>query len=345
MRMRSRYLRAALLLMVFALVVTACGGGSDGSSSAEQPTSDEAGGDTTQQETAGEEETQEELEEITLTQGGVPASSSVFAYFVAQSRHLEDYDGAMTVNVRETTSGSENLGLITEDAIDYGVGTPAQVVESGRDDLRMLMVYYQSADFYIVRKDTGITGFGDLEGRKFAPGLSGAGSTDRVNAILDALEIQPDKFEGSLEDIVNAMKDRRIEGYSKSGNGLRADATMLDVASAVDVDLIGFTPEEVATLKEKMPDLQFVEAPADVLPGTKPHTTTRNIAIYFTDTDMSDEVAYRLTKALWNTIEAASDAANFDPTRGHTYEGTIAVMNQVPLHPGAERFYKEVGAL
>lgn len=338
---KSRGLRGIVLLMTLALVATACGGaGSDDPTPTAAPTSTEPTADTTATEDDEEEVSQEELD---LTLGGVPASSSVFAWFVALARVLPESDPNITINVRETNSGGENIGLVTEGAIDFGVGTPDQA--ASLPNLRMLLVYYQSADFFLVRRGSGIETLEDLEGQPFSYGLQGSGSALRVQAVFEALGIQPDVFEGSLEDIVNAMKDQRIVGFSKAANGLRADASMLDVASAVEVDLIGFSDENLEVLAEEMPNLAYTDVPAGALPGTEAHTTMIAPAIMFVDESMPDEVAYRLTKALWESLEPASDAANFEPTRGHTYEGTLAITNQVPLHPGAEQFYEDEGAL
>jgi len=141
------------------------------------------------------------------------------------------------------------------------------------------------------------------------------------------------------------MKDGRIVGFGKAANGLKADASFLDVHSATPIKPLGFSAEDVATLTAKYPYYQFVEVPAGAIGDSPAFTTSMIYANYFAHADMPEDEAYRLTKALWASLEEAATQTNYDGAKGREYSETVETRELLPLHPGAERFYREVGAL
>jgi TRAP transporter TAXI family solute receptor len=88
-----------------------------------------------------------------------------------------------------------------------------------------------------------------------------------------------------------------------------------------------------------------IEIPANTYVGqTEPYTTATSWAIMSLSKDMDEELVYRLTRITWENIEEAGEAAaairNF-----MKLENTLEPMSGATLHPGAERYYKEIGML
>ena len=350
---KRRPLTWLLTTLIFSMLLVACGGGE----TTTDPTDSEPTEPAATSAPDGEEsESEAPKEEVSITWGGSQATSSVTAYLTAQARLASECDGAMDINVRTTNSSGENFGLMSDGAIDIGLsawgsyrsavhGEGEQFDGDPQEHLRLLMVYWSAADFWVIRSDAGVETVEDLEGKPFAAGFQGSGTNTQTKQALEELGVQPDYFEGDLEDITNAMKDGRIVGYVKGGAGLTADAQMLDVASAVDVKLLGFTEEQAEVVEGAGIPVKFGTVPADVLSGSESVLTPTSISVLFVDDTMDDDVAYRLAECIWETIEQASAETNYPATAGHTYDETIELMDEVEVHAGALEFYRDEGAL
>ena len=292
--------------------------------------------------------------ELELTLAGSSTSSSVYGFLLTHARQTGQADGAITINVRESST-SDNPGLVGDGSVDYGIAGLNALARSYKGtgqyegnqspDSRLLMTYLTVAEMLVVRSDKGIETVQDLEGMSFAPSMQGSPIYTKVLEMFAALGITVDVFDGALEDVVSAMKDNRIVGFGKAGAGKAADASMLDAASAVPVTLVGFSDADIAAIQAVHPNFNFTEVPAGALmdsPAVKQSTID---AVYFTDASMSEDDAYRLTKALWTTLQASADESGYAASSGIVAEQTVEASRLVPLHPGAERYWREIGVL
>ena len=292
--------------------------------------------------------------QMDLTLAGSSTSSSVYGFLLTHARQAGQDDGAITVNVRESST-SDNPGLVSQGSVDYGIAGLNALARSYKGtgqyegnqspDSRLLMTYLTVAEMIVVRSDKGIATVQDLEGMSFAPSMQGSPVYTKVLEMLDALGVTVDVFDGALEDVVSAMKDNRIVGFGKAGAGKAADASMLDAASAVPVTLVGFSDADIAAIQAVHPNFNFTEVPAGALmdsPAVKQSTID---AVYFTDASMSEDDAYRPTKALWTTLQASADESGYAASSGIVAEQTVEASRLVPLHPGAERYWREIGVL
>ena len=294
-------------------------------------------------------------DQLNLTMGGSQSGSSVFSLITAQARLAGNADGALNINIRETSASSENIQLLRDGAVDFGLSGLGTVIQA-RDglggfaanpypELCNLMNYLRNAEFMTVRADMGIETIHDLEGKAVAPGFQGSAVHDNFLAYLDVLGIEVEVFEGSLEDIANAMKDGRIVAFGKSGNGLGADASMLDVASAVPVKAVGFTPEEAEQILNAAPDNQklfvFDEIPAgSIYDNPQPFVTSFVISSYFADASMPEETAFRLTKSMYEALDTAAQQSNYAGAKGITTELTTSTVQNLPLCAGSARYFE-----
>ena len=305
------------------------------------------------------ETTAAEKDDITLTMGGSSSSSSVFAFITAQSRIASESDGAMSINIRETGASSENIQLLRDGAVNFGLSGLSTIIEAQRGigafegnaypEICNLMVYLKNAEFITVRDDANIETVLDLDGKPFAPSFQGSALYDNILAYLAVLGVSPEVFDGGLEDIVNAMKDGRIVGFGKSGNGLGADASMLDVASAVDVHAIGYSQEQIDQILADAPEneilYQFIEIPpGSVYDNEEAFLTSVVIASYFADTStMDEETQYRLTKSMFEALEQAATETNYAGAMGITAQDSLDTGEKLALCPGSQRYFDEVG--
>lgn len=173
-------------------------------------------------------------------------------------------------------------------------------------------------------------------------GAPKSGTELNARAILGAAGMSYDDL-GKTEylpyaESVELMKNRQLDATLQSA-GLGV-ASLKDLSTSMDINVVA-VPEEIV---EKL-GAPYVPGtiPAGTYEGQDEDVPTAAIVNFMiTHSDVSDEVAYQMTKLLWENLPALRSA--------HTAANAIKLENAlqgmpVPLHPGAEKFYKEKGLI
>ncbi|MCF3933991.1 TAXI family TRAP transporter solute-binding subunit [Acuticoccus sp. M5D2P5] len=283
--------------------------------------------------------------------GSTSASSSHYGYFVAVSQLINQNVDGVSANVVETGATLDNLRRLQRNQIDFGLVTTnvAYDVFNGRGDFEgnayqpmTLWVYASSPQNVVVREDAGIESFADLAGKRINPGISGSATESTSEAVFGALGVEPEWVRGSTGDIVDQIKDNRTAGYVKSGSGKRLDASSIDIATLTPISLIGLTDEQVATIEEKFPNLSVVSvADGEAGDGYPAYKTWAFGVAALARPEMDDELAYQITKAVME--DESVQAAAFSGLKGSDIPEMTMELATTPLHPGAMRYYEEIG--
>lgn len=282
--------------------------------------------------------------------GSTSASSSQYGYFVALSQLINSKVANVESAVVETGATVDNLRRIERKQIDMGlvttnVGYQAYAGEgafSGKKvDNRLLFVYSGAPQNVIVRGDSGVKSLAELKGKRFNPGLKGSATEKTTESVFAALGLAPDYVRGSTTDIVDAMKDSRVIGTVKSGAGNKLDGSTLDIATFTPIRVLSLTADQKKVVAEKFPDLSVVEVPAGAADGIPAYTTWSFGLAVHARTDLPDETAYQIAKAVFEDktvqVGALASLKGLDLMKMTTENGTI------PLHPGVVRYMKEKG--
>jgi TRAP-type uncharacterized transport system substrate-binding protein len=159
--------------------------------------------------------------------------------------------------------------------------------------------------------------------------------------ILEVLGVKPAMVRGAMTDIVRGIKGGELIGFSKGLPGYRLDASLLDIQSSQPIRIIGFSDTEVAKLKKDYPSLPHLKLPAKLANMPTDQNSWAFIVGTSAPADLAEETAYWLTKiAIEQQAELAKAfamAGETDPTKLTLSEGNV------PLHPGAIRYFKEKG--
>jgi TRAP-type uncharacterized transport system substrate-binding protein len=159
--------------------------------------------------------------------------------------------------------------------------------------------------------------------------------------VLATLGIAPDYVRGSTSDIVDSIKDGRVEGYVKSGVGNKLDGSSLDIATFTAIDVLGLTAEQKARIEAEMPDVSVVSVPAGAGEGIAAYDTWAFGVAVAARAGLDEETAYRITKAINENL--APQAAAFGSLKGGDIGAMTMQVGSQPLHPGALRYYREAG--
>ena len=120
--------------------------------------------------------------------------------------------------------------------------------------------------------------------------------------------------------------------------------SLVELASAADIKLVPIDGDGAAALVEKYGFFAASDIPEGAYEGVGNTPTVAVGAQWFTSSNEDDELIYNITKALWN--EQSRKLLDVGHAKGKTITPETALNGiGVPLHAGAERFYKEAGLL
>jgi len=255
----------------------------------------------------------------------------------------------------EVTGASvENMGLIMRGDADLALALADTVYQAytGTDNfedrqiknIRALASVYPNAVQLVTLSESDIKSIADLEGKRVSVGAPGSGTELNVRALLEANGISYSDFEPqrlNFNETADAIRDGDIDaGFWSVGP---PTSSILNLAATRDIRLISLSGEEVANAQKEVAVFAPYELAAGMYDGMDEAVQTIGIPnVLVVNADMDEELAYKLTKLLFeNTDEliAVHPAAN-DTTVKFTMDST-----PVPLHPGALRYFEEVGAV
>ena len=261
---------------------------------------------------------------------------------------------SLKTSVQATKASVENLNLLQagRGEIAFTLGDSLSDAWKGNEDagfkaplkkLRGIAAIYPNYIQVVARADSGIKTLADLKGKNVSVGAPKSGTELNARTIFAAAGITY-KDLGKVEylpfgESVELMKNRQLDATLQSA-GLGV-SSLRDLATSVDVVVVTIPADVI----KKTNDPAYLPAtiPANTYKGQTTDVQTAAVQNFLvTHEGVSDDVAYGMTKALWTSLDqlvAAHSAA-----KAINLKNALAGM-PVPLHPGAEKYYKEVGAL
>ncbi|SSC65054.1 TAXI family TRAP transporter solute-binding subunit [Ciceribacter selenitireducens] len=264
----------------------------------------------------------------------------------------EKIEGART-QVQATKASVENLNLLQQGKgeIGFALGDSVKLAWDGDadagfkaplDKLRGIAAIYPNYIQIVAAKESGIASLADMKGKSLSVGAAKSGTELNARAIFGAAGMSYEDLAKTeylpFAESVELMKNRQLDATLQSA-GLGVSA-IKDLATSVEIQMVA-VPEDVVT-KLGAP---YVAAtiPAGTYQGQDADVPTVAVVNFLiTHSEVSDETAYQMTKQLFENLpemEAAHKAA-----AQIKLENALTGM-PVPLHPGAERYYKEKGML
>lgn len=266
--------------------------------------------------------------------------------------YADNIPGART-QVQSTKASVENLNLLQQGKgeLALALGDSVKMAWEGNadagfkaplDKLRGIAAVYPNYIQIVASKDSGIASLADLKGKAVSVGAPKSGTELNARAIFAAAGMSYDDL-GKVEylpfaESVELIKNRQLDATLQSA-GLGV-ASIKDLATSVPITVVS-VPGDVGTAL----GAPYISAtiPAGTYEGQADAVDTVAVVNFLVTHDgVSDETAYQMTKLLFEnlpTLEAAHKAA-----ASIKLESALNGM-PIPLHPGAERFYKEKGLM
>lgn len=253
--------------------------------------------------------------------------------------------GAGLANVRGVDEGKAQIGMSnSSSAVDGQLGKAP--FKNKTSKVCQLANLYPQFFQVVSTKDANINSFKDIKGKRLVTQPKGNTGEALTAAILNINGMSYDdlsktNFQAGYTDAVSMMKDGHADVFTL-GTAAPSSAVM-DLANARDIALV---PVDDATMKG-MRDMNPAYNKLTIKAGTYPGQDKDVPAIgYFTHVivacDLPENTVYTMVKTMAENIDSmaavSSSMANLTPK-------VMATEMGVPLHPGAAKYYKEVGAM
>ncbi|OQW88461.1 MAG: C4-dicarboxylate ABC transporter [Rhodoferax ferrireducens] len=272
------------------------------------------------------------------------AVSQIYAKAIPNARSTAQVTKASAENLNLLQAGRGELGFSLGDAVsDAWKGDAEAGFKTKLDKLRGLSATYNNYIQIVANADSGIKTLADLKGKRISVGAAKSGTELNARAILKAAGLTYADL-GKVEylpfgESVELMKNRQLDATLQSA-GLGV-ASIRDLATAIKIEVIAVPADVVA----KVGDAAYQPAviPANTYTGQTADVATAAIPNFLiTHAGVSDDLAYQMTKSLYDNLDTLYAAHN--AAKAIKRDNAIKGM-PVPLHPGAERYYKEVGLI
>lgn len=249
-------------------------------------------------------------------------------------------------NVNAITSGLRNSGFAQSDVAFWAyTGTGTMEGQPPAENLRAIAALFPEHIHLVVLADSDINSVADLEGKRVSLDEPGSGTYVDANLILEAYGLSNEMVtaEALKPDAAgDALRNGQIDAFFFVGG--YPTGAIVELASAVDIKLVPIDGDGAAGLTEEFGFFSVSDIPDGAYDGVPATTTVAVGAQWITSADEDEELIYQITSALWN-----------DKTRvlldvGHAKGASINKETAldgigIPLHPGAERFYREAGLM
>ncbi len=272
---------------------------------------------------------------------------------VAMSKIYAEHVKGSKPSVQSTKASVENLNLLQQGKgeIAFTLGDSLADAWNGNaevgfkaklDKLRTVAAVYPNYIQVAALKDSGIKTLADLKGKRLSVGAPKSGTELNARAILNAAgmsykdlgQVQYLPFNESVELMKNRQLDATLISAGLGVSAIRdlcasVECTIVEIPKAV-VEKVG-SPYEAAVI------------PAGTYNGQEKPVEAAAVENYLvTRSDLPDQEVYEMTKTFFDNLPALQAA--------HAAAKQINLQKAgknppVPLHPGAERFYKEKGVL
>lgn len=259
----------------------------------------------------------------------------------------------MKANAQSTGGTAQNLALLGKGETEvifadglYFSAYKGTGMFNGKkmSNLRGLVPLYAEPIHFLVAKGSKIQKIADLKGKRVSVGAVGSGTEVTARTILQSAGLDPDKdVKGEnlgLSDTAAAFADKNIDAAITVG--------ALGIAGVVEITTLGtaelrdIPADTISKVSKLLPYYLAFNIPANTYKGqTKAVKSIASWNVLITTSKLGDNEAYAMTKALY---QHKQDILNVSTRLAPMAPSNLKYI-QVPIHNGAMKYYKEIGAV
>ncbi|MFA5663020.1 TAXI family TRAP transporter solute-binding subunit [Castellaniella sp.] len=272
------------------------------------------------------------------------ALSQIYSKHIPDAKSTAQVTKASAENMNLLEAGRGELAFALADTVaDAYTGNAEAGFKAPLTKLRGMTGTYNNYIQIVANADSGIKTLADLKGKRISVGAARSGTELNARAVLKAAGLSYDDFSKveylPFGESVELMKNRQLDVTLQSA-GLGV-ASIRDLATSVSIVIVPIPVDVI----EKIGNAAYQPAtiPADTYEGQTTATPTVAVPNFLiTAETVPDDLVYEMTKVFYeqlDTLKAAHNAA-----KAIDIKNALKGM-PVPVHPGAERYFKEVGLI
>ncbi|WP_311355598.1 TAXI family TRAP transporter solute-binding subunit [Corynebacterium riegelii] len=252
--------------------------------------------------------------------------------------------GASVENVQLLLDGNAEVAFAMGDATRQAIeGTGPFEGKGGASDLKAITALYPNYVQIVTTAGSGITSVEDLKGKRVGVGDKNSGVELNAQMILEAYGMSYEDISEdflSYADSIDQMKNGQIDAAFVT-SGL-PNSSVMDLATTADVVVIPIEGAGFEALQAKYPFFDNAPIPGGTYDQEEDVMTAAITNQLLVSPHLSDDEVYAITKALFENLDEIQGAHNAAKkiTLDSVEDGLAT-----ELHPGARRYFEEVGAL
>jgi len=284
-----------------------------------------------------------------LTLGTASVGGTYFIYGGVVANLLSEKLG-VNVSTQQTQGPNQNIILVENKNVELGMTTMGIALQAWNgtggwtqgkkyQNVRALFPMYDTPFHFITTEKSPVKAVADLNGKTVGVGPKAGTPGTYFPLMFEALGIKATIRNGSGSDMVGQLGDGLMDAFAFAA-GLPI-AAFSEIEAQRAVRFFTFTDAQRETLKQKFPELSDAVIPKGTYKTlAQDHKTLGVYNFFIVHKELSDDLAYRITKAVLENNPALVKA------HASAKETLIENWNKnafLPFHPGAVRYYKEKG--
>lgn len=252
-------------------------------------------------------------------------------------------------NVNAVQAGQMEAGLTGAATLHFAYKGVGVFEGNQKPDVRVIANLFPEDLHLVLPKGAKLNGLADLKGKRVGIAQAGSGTQIAVELILAAHGITRDDIEeAELNNTQSAerLADGQIDAYFYAAG--TPVAAMIQLDNTKGMELYDWTEEELVTGNTAVPYYIKSQIPAGTYPGVDYDVDTLAVSgMLITNANQPEELIYEITKALWSSTARKLLDNGHPKGKAITVETALEGVDGigVPLHPGAEKYYREIGML
>jgi hypothetical protein len=294
---------------------------------------------------------------VTIGTGGVTGVYYPAGGAICRLVNMNREEHGIRCSVESTGGSVYNLNAIRQGELDLAVaqsdwqyhaynGTSQFKDDGPNKDLRAVFSLHPEPFTVVASKESGIETFEDLEGKRVSVGNPGSGQRATAEVLMNEMGWTMDKFSLAAEikaaEQSQALCDGNIDAFFYTVG--HPSGAIKEATTSCDSVIVEVQNDATEALIEENPYYREAVIPGGMYRGTDEDVTTFGVAATFvSSTDVPDEVVYQVVKAVFENFD---NFKRLHPAFNNLEkEEMVSDALSAPLHPGAEKYYREAGLI
>lgn len=245
------------------------------------------------------------------------------------------------INALHLQEGDADLVFLPADIAACAYDGTGVFDGDAKDRVRVIAACYSSVSGWVSLKSSGLSWVHDLKGKTVVTGSQASDTEEAARVAFSVMGIDQENTTWEAQGIAAGAKSVE-DGHAAGAHAFVPGpvGAWQGLSQQAEICILKYTDEEISRILSENPSFSRAVIPAGTYPGQEEDVRTFGVKMLLcASSDMEEERAYRIARAV-DTYE-----------EGHSFlepmqdEAFLCQELTVPLHPGAERYYRESGYL